>query len=351
MALFKKKDGGSKRTRLFYATDIHGSERTFRKFINGAKFYKVDHIIMGGDITGKFLVPIVHERDGHYRVTLQGTTEPSRASRPCRRSRSASRRWASTTSPGRRRAARHAGGPEEIDKRLPAGWPRAPGALGGAGRRAPRRHQREVVRHGRQRRPPRRHRRARGERTASTWSTARSASSASTTSSRWPTAATATRPRGTRRGRWKRRCWRDISSGQSRDRGFHQRDLQHARAPYDCTLDECPKLDWSTDPPSPVVVAGVPQSAAGGQHGGEEGHREVPASAHARRGTSTSRAGLVKLGRTTVINPGSEYGEGILQGVHHDTGAGQGGRLPDDVGMMPGGPADRVGARTTNRAE
>ena len=58
-------------TRLFYATDVHGSERTFRKFLNGAKFYKVDHIIMGGDIAGKFLVPIVRERDNHYRVTLQ----------------------------------------------------------------------------------------------------------------------------------------------------------------------------------------------------------------------------------------------------------------------------------------
>src|SRR5664280_2938594 len=76
MAFFKKKDGGgSKHTRVFYATDIHGSERTFRKFLNCAKFYKVDHIIMGGDITGKFLVPIVHEHDSHYRTTLQGTTE------------------------------------------------------------------------------------------------------------------------------------------------------------------------------------------------------------------------------------------------------------------------------------
>ena len=76
MAFWKKKDdAGAKQTRVFFATDVHGSERTFRKFLNGAKFYKVDHLIMGGDITGKFLVPIVHERDSHYRVTLQGTTE------------------------------------------------------------------------------------------------------------------------------------------------------------------------------------------------------------------------------------------------------------------------------------
>ena len=85
MAFWKKKDdAGSRQTRVFFATDIHGSERTFRKFLNGAKFYKVDHIIMGGDITGKFLVPIVHERDSHYRVTLQGARSRSTATRPCR---------------------------------------------------------------------------------------------------------------------------------------------------------------------------------------------------------------------------------------------------------------------------
>jgi Icc-related predicted phosphoesterase len=72
---FWKKGKESAHTRLFFATDVHGSERTFRKFINCAKFYKVDHLIMGGDIMGKFMVPIVHERDSHYRVTLQGVHE------------------------------------------------------------------------------------------------------------------------------------------------------------------------------------------------------------------------------------------------------------------------------------
>jgi len=43
---------------LFFATDIHGSERCFRKFINAGAFYGVDALIMGGDITGKTLVPI-----------------------------------------------------------------------------------------------------------------------------------------------------------------------------------------------------------------------------------------------------------------------------------------------------
>lgn len=44
--------------RLFFATDIHGSDRCFRKFINAGRFYGVDYLIMGGDITGKSLVLI-----------------------------------------------------------------------------------------------------------------------------------------------------------------------------------------------------------------------------------------------------------------------------------------------------
>ena len=59
-------------TRIFFTTDVHGSDRCFRKFLNAAKVYKVDALILGGDITGKVLVPIVETADGQYRVTLFG---------------------------------------------------------------------------------------------------------------------------------------------------------------------------------------------------------------------------------------------------------------------------------------
>jgi uncharacterized protein len=49
---------GSRGKRIFFATDIHGSDRCFRKFINAGRFYGVDYLILGGDITGKSLVPI-----------------------------------------------------------------------------------------------------------------------------------------------------------------------------------------------------------------------------------------------------------------------------------------------------
>ena len=59
-------------TRLFFITDIHASDRCFRKFLNAAKFYKVDCLVLGGDITGKVLIPIVEGNDGTYSLSLFG---------------------------------------------------------------------------------------------------------------------------------------------------------------------------------------------------------------------------------------------------------------------------------------
>jgi hypothetical protein len=57
-------------TRVFFATDIHGSEVCWRKFLNAPKFYGVDVLILGGDMTGKALIPIVREGNRHE-VVLQ----------------------------------------------------------------------------------------------------------------------------------------------------------------------------------------------------------------------------------------------------------------------------------------
>jgi len=62
-------------TRIFFTTDVHGSERCFRKFLNAARVYKADCLILGGDITGKVLVPITERPDGKYSLTLFGKRE------------------------------------------------------------------------------------------------------------------------------------------------------------------------------------------------------------------------------------------------------------------------------------
>ncbi len=56
--------------RIFFATDIHGSEVCWRKFLNAGAFHKADVLIMGGDMTGKAMVPIT-ESNGGWEVTLQ----------------------------------------------------------------------------------------------------------------------------------------------------------------------------------------------------------------------------------------------------------------------------------------
>jgi Icc-related predicted phosphoesterase len=56
--------------RVFFATDIHGSEVCWRKFVNAGRHHRADVLIMGGDMTGKAMVPIV-ATDGGWDVTLQ----------------------------------------------------------------------------------------------------------------------------------------------------------------------------------------------------------------------------------------------------------------------------------------
>ncbi len=59
-------------TRLFYAGDIHGSRVCWKKFVNAAAHYPADALVMGGDLTGKALVPIVREGDGSYSARVIG---------------------------------------------------------------------------------------------------------------------------------------------------------------------------------------------------------------------------------------------------------------------------------------
>jgi Icc-related predicted phosphoesterase len=71
MPLWKRRSQGQA-LKIFYAADIHGSEKCFGKFLGAAKFYEVDLLILGGDLTGKALIPIVRRDDGQYEAQLLG---------------------------------------------------------------------------------------------------------------------------------------------------------------------------------------------------------------------------------------------------------------------------------------
>ncbi len=67
-------------TRVLFATDFHGSEAFFRKFLAAALQYKAQVLIVGGDVTGKAMIPIVHKGGDHYEGFLFNRREqPSTA--------------------------------------------------------------------------------------------------------------------------------------------------------------------------------------------------------------------------------------------------------------------------------
>jgi Icc-related predicted phosphoesterase len=58
--------------RILFATDFHGAEVCFRKLFNLAPRAKADVIVIGGDLCGKGLVPLV-ERNGSFGGEFLGT--------------------------------------------------------------------------------------------------------------------------------------------------------------------------------------------------------------------------------------------------------------------------------------
>jgi len=61
------------KTKFMFATDLHGSETTWRKFLNTAKIHDLDALVMSGDMTGKIMIPIVKRPDGKWNATLLDT--------------------------------------------------------------------------------------------------------------------------------------------------------------------------------------------------------------------------------------------------------------------------------------
>jgi Icc-related predicted phosphoesterase len=64
----------AKKTRVYFATDVHGSSKCFRKFVNGAKVYGAHVAVLGGDVAGKALQTIVRGPDGRWHVDFIGSS-------------------------------------------------------------------------------------------------------------------------------------------------------------------------------------------------------------------------------------------------------------------------------------
>lgn len=312
MSFFSKKKN-KKMTRLFFATDIHGSERTYRKFINAGKFYDVNVIVMGGDIQGKLMIPIIREANGHYRATLQGTVHKiaSDAELQQLHERIGLLGFYSQIMEEDEYNIL-ADQPEEVDKlfhklaraRLASWVELAETRLKGTGIKCfvtggndddP--EVLEALKEG-------------GESFISCEAKVvqidddhNMASVGFSNPTPWKT------PREIP----DEKLGEIIEGMCAQVKDFDHCIFNFHVPPLDSTLDSCPKLDWTTDPPTPITSGGQIVFAGAGSQSVRraiETHQPM-LSLHGHIHESQA---VIKMGRTTCINPGSEYGEGILRG-------------------------------------
>ncbi len=84
MGLFGKKKRSTpddQTLSLYYASDVHGSDQCWRKFLGAGRFYGVNALVMGGDLTGKAIVPIERNGSGTFKATFLGEARTATSER------------------------------------------------------------------------------------------------------------------------------------------------------------------------------------------------------------------------------------------------------------------------------
>jgi uncharacterized protein len=74
MRVLRGRSRSGRRIRILFATDLHGADVVFRKFLNAVGVYEADVAVLGGDLTGKSIVPVVETARGHV-ASVRGTEE------------------------------------------------------------------------------------------------------------------------------------------------------------------------------------------------------------------------------------------------------------------------------------
>lgn len=313
MPLFRR-DRATRGTRIFYATDVHGSERTWRKFLNAGRFYGADVLVMGGDVMGKLAIPIIREASGRHRATIHGRVEQLETASEVEamRERIADLGfYHATMDEDEYRALRD--DPPAVEhlfhdlaiERLTRWIDLTETRLAGTGIRCyatggnddvP-----EVM--AAMQRPDTRAFVACEDRVVPLDDEHLMVSMPYVNPTPWKTPREAPEPELAEKI--------ERVAGGFGDYG-HVLFNFHA-PPKDSTLDTCPQLDWSTDPPSQIVTGGQPVLyGAGSQSVRAAIERYQPMlGLHGHIHESQAAA---SIGRTLCVNPGSEYGEGVLRG-------------------------------------
>jgi uncharacterized protein len=313
MPFFSKKSG-KKPTRLYFATDLHGSERTYRKFINAGKFYEADVIVMGGDITGKLLIPIIKEGNGNYRATVQGRVEHLSTQEELKlltdrldtlgfyyRVMEEDEFHAVSADP---KAVDHLFH-EQAKERLIHWVDLAEERLNGTGIKC-------FVTGGNDD-DPEVLTAIKREGTKSFFACEGESILVDDDHSMISVGFSTPTPWKTPREVTDAQLGEMIEDMVKKVPDLNKTIFNFHDPPKDSTLDTCPMLDWSKDPPEQIIEGGqVVLYGAGSQSVRAAIEKYKPMlGLHGHIHESQS---VAKIGRTTCINPGSEYGEGILRG-------------------------------------
>jgi len=312
---FWSKKADTRRLRIFFATDVHGSEPTFRKFLNAGKFYNVDVLILGGDITGKMLIPIISTGNQQYRATVQSISNVLHEGQIQEFETRLAKLgfYSSVMSEDEYRHLRE--WPAEVEKlyyekasqRLTSWIRLAEERLAGThilcyitgGNDDPVQIVDVLQQEARERVVACEGMIAQLDDAGHTM-----ISLGFSNPTPWKT------PREIDDSQLAEKILKSVEGIDD----FSKVIFNLHAPPINSTLDTCPMLDDSTDPPTVITSGGEPvMYGAGSQAVMDAINRYQPLlSLH---GHIHESRGNIKIGRTTAVNPGSEYGEGILRGA------------------------------------
>jgi Icc-related predicted phosphoesterase len=312
--LFGRRQAGRDFVRLFFATDLHGSTRTFKKLLSAAHVYDASVLVMGGDVTGKVMVPIVDAGNGTYDVMLHGEHRRASAGDELAHVVEAAETQGQyhaivsrdeyehlRTDP----SARDAVFRRLVRERLEQWRALADERLGPLGVKC-------FVTGGNDDEPETLAVLEGDDDGAMVFCEGRVVmidDHHSMVSCGWSNPTPWKTPRETSEEALAEKleaCVRPLDDVGRAIFNFHP-------PPRDSTLDVCPALDDSTDPPSPIFSGGQPLMTAAGSTAVRDMIERSQPLLGLHGHIHESRA-VYEIGRTLVVNPGSEYGEGFLRG-------------------------------------
>jgi Icc-related predicted phosphoesterase len=300
-------------TRLFFVTDIHGSEVTFRKFLSAGEYYEADVVMLCGDLTGKMLVTVVEGSDGTYTSWLFGQEQKAQDEKGLRtmeeKISDAGYYPFRTDDDGMIELKSHPEKADELFKRLMLErldrWVKMAGE-----------HYRDsgikcVITGG-------------NDDPLEIESVLNSSNYVMNSDNKLMKLDDSHEMITVGQANvtpWK--CPRDVSEETLKriieNLATGVQDMKNCvfnlhAPPKDSTIDTALKLDDSVYPPRPVTKGGQPVSAGAGSSVVRESIEKYQPLLGLHGHIHESR-GVTKIGRTLCINPGSEYGEGILRGA------------------------------------